>query len=85
MALHDTVETERLATADALGQRREAFMKLKVEGMLDCGELLVMALMDGRERHIFGRRTLPEMDLASVACAIQSVFRRGAWRPASMP
>jgi 5,6-dimethylbenzimidazole synthase len=73
-ALRDVVERERLATADALGERRDDFMKLKVEGMRDCGELLVMALMDGRERHIFGRRTLPEMDLASVACAIQNLW-----------
>jgi 5,6-dimethylbenzimidazole synthase len=73
-ALHATVESERLATADALGKRRDEFMKLKVEGMLECGELLVIALMDGRERHIFGRRTLPEMDLASVACAIQNMW-----------
>src|SRR5471032_957768 len=73
-ALHATVESERIATADALGKRREEFMKLKVEGMLECAEVLVMALMDGRERHIFGRRTLPEMDLASVACAIQNLW-----------
>jgi 5,6-dimethylbenzimidazole synthase len=73
-ALHATVERERLATADALGERREEFMKLKVEGMLECGELLVMALMDGREKHVFGRRTLPDMDLASVACAIQNMW-----------
>ncbi|MCY1292577.1 5,6-dimethylbenzimidazole synthase [compost metagenome] len=32
------------------------------------------ALMDGRERHIFGRRTMPDMDLASVACAIQNLW-----------
>ncbi|WP_109481665.1 5,6-dimethylbenzimidazole synthase [Paraburkholderia sp. C35] len=74
MQLHDVVERERLLTADALGKRREEFMKLKVEGMLECGELLVMALMDGREKHVFGRRTLPEMDLASVACAIQNMW-----------
>ncbi len=72
--LHEIVERERIATADALGKRRDEFMKLKVEGMLDCGELLVVALMDQRERHIFGRRTLPEMDLASVACAIQNMW-----------
>ncbi|HKT63243.1 MAG TPA: nitroreductase family protein, partial [Burkholderia sp.] len=29
---------------------------------------------DGRERHVFGRRTLPEMDLASAACAIQNMW-----------
>ncbi|CAG4913261.1 5,6-dimethylbenzimidazole synthase [Paraburkholderia gardini] len=73
-ALHAAVERERLNTADALGKRRDEFMKLKVEGMLECGELLVMALMDDREKHIFGRRTLPEMDLASVACAIQNMW-----------
>ena len=72
--LHEAVERERLATADALGKRRDEFMKLKVEGMRECGELLVVALMDHREAHLFGRRTLPEMDLASVACAIQNMW-----------
>lgn len=73
-ALHDLVEQERRQTAEALGERGDAFMKLKVEGMLECGELLVAALMDRREPHIFGRRTMPEMDLASVACAIQNLW-----------
>ena len=73
-ALRDIVERERVATAEALGERGDAFMRLKVEGMAECGELLVMALMDGREAHVFGRRTLPEMDLASVACAIQNLW-----------
>lgn len=73
-ALHGAVEHERVRTADALGERHDEFMRLKVEGMLECGELLVMALMDGRERHVFGRRTMPEMDLASVACAIQNMW-----------
>lgn len=68
------VETERHRTADALRERHDDFLRLKVEGILECGELLVAALMDQRERHIFGRRTLPEMDLASVACAIQNLW-----------
>lgn len=72
--LRDIVERERLATAEALGERGDAFMRLKVEGMDACGEILVMALMDGRDAHVFGRRTLPEMDLASVACAIQNLW-----------
>ncbi|WP_316149456.1 5,6-dimethylbenzimidazole synthase [Cupriavidus sp. BIC8F] len=72
--LHSLVDTERQRTAHALGERRDEFMRLKVEGILDCGEILVASLMDGRERHIFGRRTLPEMDLASVACAIQNLW-----------
>ncbi|MFK0312916.1 5,6-dimethylbenzimidazole synthase [Pseudomonas sp. NPDC090233] len=68
------VEAERVRTAKALGERSDAFMKLKVEGINDCAELLVAALMDNREPHIFGRRTLPEMDLASLACAIQNLW-----------
>ena len=65
---------ERQRTAQALGERSAEFMRLKVEGIEDCAELLVAALMDGREQHIFGRRTLPEMDLASLACAIQNLW-----------
>jgi len=68
------VEAERVRTAEALGERADDFMKLKVEGINDCAELLVAALMDNREPHIFGRRTLPEMDLASLACAIQNLW-----------
>jgi len=73
-SIHDLVEAERQRTADELGERRAEFLKLKVEGILDCGELLVVALMDGRDRYVFGRRTLPEMDVASAACAIQNVW-----------
>lgn len=73
-AIHGLVEEERLRTAEALGERSDEFMQLKVEGIRDCAELLVVALMDGREAHVFGRRTLPEMDLASLACAIQNLW-----------
>lgn len=72
--LHELVEEERCATAEALGERSDDFMKLKVQGILDCAEVLVAALMDGREAHVFGRRTLPEMDLASLSCAIQNLW-----------
>jgi 5,6-dimethylbenzimidazole synthase len=73
-AIHELVETERHKTAAALGEREEAFLRLKVEGVQECGELLIAALMDRREEHLFGRRTLPEMDLASLACAIQNMW-----------
>ncbi len=73
-ALATLVEEERHRTADALAERGDEFMRLKVDGILECGELLVAALGDQREQHIFGRRTLPEMDLASVACAIQNLW-----------
>ncbi|MBX8486400.1 5,6-dimethylbenzimidazole synthase [Pseudomonas cichorii] len=68
------VEEERVRTAEALGERADEFMKLKVEGITDCAEVLVAALMDDREKHIFGRRTLPEMDMASLSCAIQNLW-----------
>jgi len=68
------VEQERLNTAEALNQRKEAFMKLKIEGILDCSELLIVSLTHQREKYILGRRTIPEMDLASVACAIQNMW-----------
>jgi 5,6-dimethylbenzimidazole synthase len=68
------VDEERALTAQALGQRAEEFLRLKVEGILECAELLVVALCDDRERHVFGRRTLPQMDLASVSCAIQNLW-----------
>ena len=68
------VEEERVRTAQALGERSDEFMTLKVEGIHDCAEVLVAALMDDRERHIFGRRTLPEMDMASLSCAIQNLW-----------
>lgn len=72
--IHSLVGTERIATAHALAGREDEFMRLKVEGIRECGELLAVALMDGREKHLFGRRTLPEMDLASAACAIQNLW-----------
>ena len=72
--IHALVDTERHLTAQALGERDAEFLRLKVEGVRDCAELWVAALMDQRESHIFGRRTLPEMDLASVACAIQNMW-----------
>ena len=73
-AIHGLVEQERIRTAQALEQREDEFMKLKVEGILECAEVLVAALCEQREQHIFGRRTLPEMDLASLSCAIQNMW-----------
>lgn len=72
--LHQLIEQERQATARALGEREEAFMKLKVQGVLDAAEVLVVALADDRDKHVFGRRTMPQMDLASVACALQNMW-----------
>jgi len=72
--LHALIEDERVLTARALNEREDEFMKLKVQGVLDAAEILVVALPPGREKHIFGRRTMPEMDLASASCAIQNLW-----------
>jgi 5,6-dimethylbenzimidazole synthase len=72
--IHALVDEERTLTAQALGERAEEFLALKVEGILECAELLVVALCDQRDRYVFGRRTLPQMDLASVSCAIQNLW-----------
>lgn len=72
--IHALVDDERLNTAAALGTRSDEFLALKVEGILECAELLVVALGDHRQSHVFGRRTLPQMDLASVSCAIQNMW-----------
>ena len=70
----EIVDAERLATAAALGGRADEFLRLKVEGVRDCAELLVAALApdDGT---LFGRRTLPqEMAICSLACAVQNLW-----------
>lgn len=77
--IHRLVDEERKLTAQAIGEyentaRMAKFLRLKVEGIMDCGELLVATLCDKRDGDIFGRRTLPEMDIASVSCAIQNMW-----------
>lgn len=71
--IYELVQNERKLTAKALNQREDEFLALKVEGILQCAEVVVVALKDQREKEIFGRRTLPEMDIASVGCAIQNL------------
>ncbi|CAN7269529.1 5,6-dimethylbenzimidazole synthase [Duganella sp. LjRoot269] len=72
--IHRHVNEERIKTAEALGKRAEEFMQLKVEGILACAEVLVVGLVDKRDGYIFGRRTMPEMDLASASCALQNFW-----------
>ncbi len=70
----ELVEQERLATAQEMDERNDEFMRLKVEGIRECAELLAVVLApdDGT---VFGRRTMPqEMALCSAACAIQNLW-----------
>jgi len=48
--IHHLVDAERVETATALGTRKDEFMQLKVQGILDAAEVLVVALKDGREK-----------------------------------
>lgn len=72
--IYEHVQDERSLTAQALAQREDEFMRLKVEGILSCAEVLIVSLVDRREQYLFGRRTMPEMDLASASCAIQNLW-----------
>jgi 5,6-dimethylbenzimidazole synthase len=74
LSIYAQVESERIATAQAMGERDGEFMRLKVEGIRECAELftVVLAADDGT---VFGRRTMPqEMALCSAACAIQNFW-----------
>src|SRR5690606_38810570 len=88
-SIHQLADIERIKTLQAIGEFESAtsgiatsgldtksaeFLRLKVEGVLECGELLIAALCNNREQYIFGRRTMPEMDIASVSCAIQNMW-----------
>ncbi len=73
-AIAALVDEERMATASALGERADEFLRLKVEGVRECAELLV-AVLAPDDGTIFGRRTMPrDMALCSVACAIQNLW-----------
>ncbi len=70
----ELVDCERVATAQALGPRADDFMRLKVEGVRECAELLV-AVLAPDDGTVFGRRTLPqEMALCSVGCAVENLW-----------
>jgi 5,6-dimethylbenzimidazole synthase len=57
----------------------DAGLRTRLHALVDeerrlTAELLVVALGEDRSRHVFGRRTMPQMDLASVSCAIQNLW-----------
>lgn len=72
--LQRLVAQERIETAKALDERAQEFLNLKVEGLMDAAEVWVVAMSEDRQSHVFGRRTMPNMDLASTACAIQNLW-----------
>ncbi len=72
--LADLVAFEKARTAEAMGSQADEFLRLKVEGIRECAELIAVVLApdDGT---VFGRRTMPEaMALCSVSCAIENMW-----------
>ncbi|HEY2254803.1 MAG TPA: 5,6-dimethylbenzimidazole synthase [Variovorax sp.] len=68
------VDAERQATAAALAERDAEFLRLKVEGVRECAELLV-AVLAPDDGTVFGRRTMAhEMAWCSLACAVQNLW-----------
>lgn len=68
------VDEERLNTAEKLQQRKQDFLKLKIEGITDCAEL-VAVVQSPDDGTILGRHSMPEeMALCSTACAIENMW-----------
>ena len=68
------VDEEISASAEQIGTRKKEFLKLKLEGVRSCAELVAVVLApdDGT---LLGRRTLPyETALCSAACAIENMW-----------
>ena len=72
--IYQLAQAEIKQTGEAFDDKKITYATLKLEGINDCAELWVAALMEGREKYILGRRTMPEMDLASLSCAIQNIW-----------
>ncbi len=72
--IHALVDEERQRTAAALGEREGMTRRASRSREFRSRRLPIAALAPDRDKHVFGRRTMPEMDLASVACAIQNLW-----------
>jgi 5,6-dimethylbenzimidazole synthase len=72
--IYNLAKAEIEITGQQLQEKKTIYANLKLEGIKDCAEIWVAALMEGREKYILGRRTMPEMDLASLSCAIQNIW-----------
>jgi nicotinate-nucleotide--dimethylbenzimidazole phosphoribosyltransferase len=74
-ALQELAEQERLTAADNYqGIRREHYLRLKVEGLLDAPCTICVTNDPTRGGVVLGRNTIPETDLMSTACAIENMW-----------
>lgn len=70
------VESERLRAADSFTEeRREKYLSMKVEGILEAPiNLCVTCDRDRFGPAVVGKNTIPETDLYSTCCAIQNLW-----------
>jgi nicotinate-nucleotide--dimethylbenzimidazole phosphoribosyltransferase len=73
--LQQLAEAERLAAAaNYEGIRRDHYLRLKVEGLLDAPLTICVTNDPSRGGRVLGRNTIPETDLMSTACAIENLW-----------
>ncbi|MCL6518002.1 nicotinate-nucleotide--dimethylbenzimidazole phosphoribosyltransferase [Alicyclobacillus sp.] len=74
--LQQVAERERLRAAQNYeGVRRQHYLRLKVEGLLEAPVTVCVTLDSSRGGpHVLGRNTIPETDLMSASCAIQNMW-----------
>lgn len=76
--LRDSAERQRLAAAVAMGEdpgRADDFLRLKVDGIMECGVVLVVTVDPTRGgNHVLGRYSDLDTDVYSACCAIQNMW-----------
>jgi nicotinate-nucleotide--dimethylbenzimidazole phosphoribosyltransferase len=76
--LRDSAERQRLAAAAAMDgqpERADQFLRLKVEGIMECGVVVVVTVDPTRGgNHVLGRYSDLETDVHSACCAIQNLW-----------
>lgn len=77
-SLRDSAERQRLATAAAMGgneNRANEFLRLKVEGIMECAAVIVVTVDPTRGgNHVLGRYSDLDTDTYSACCAIQNLW-----------
>jgi 5,6-dimethylbenzimidazole synthase len=81
--IHAIVDDERLRTAEALGARGEQFLSLKVEGILECAELLVVARLGPVPD--FPHRPQLEIDEWTLGRPLSEFVSENGWTPDMSP
>lgn len=75
--LHTIIEEEKILTKQAIeeeSKRGEEFSYIKIHGIKECSDVILITSSPNSHKHIFGRRTLPYLDIASISCAIQNIW-----------